>query len=818
MIRWLAVTLVPAALAAQAPDTVRVRQLVDSGRLAEAESAARAGGATTAVLLGDVLVMRGQLEAADSVYRGAIGQQAPRYRSALAGRAELASRRGERDSAVAMATQVIDAYSHDAATWRPRDLVAAGRAFAVLGRWDPQAFHDALRAFDAATAGDSADIDAQIRAADLLLDKYNMPDARESYRAVLRRVPDQPRALLGLARADAFEGNPEATDAVRRSLARDPTLTPALVLLAQLHLGADAFDSAGADAGRALAVDSTSVEAWAILGAIAWMRGDSTTLHRARAAAAAAEPHGATFLSELSDAAARERRYAEAIVLARQAVATDSTSARAFGALGENELRTGEIVRGRADLDRSFTLDPYNLWHKNTLDLLDAQQKFTTVATDRFQFVAAPDEAAYLALYLGPLLDSAYDALAARYQYRPPAPIRIEVYGRHADFSVRTTGLTGLDALGVSFGPVILLDSPRARDVGELNYGSTALHELTHTFTLGRSKFRMPRWFSEGLSVLEERRAGHGWGESVSPEFIATFKGGALPAATEINEGMVRPDFPAEIGLAYYQASLVCEMIETQHGIAAIRAMLDGWGGGLDTPAVLASVLHTTPAEFDQQFDAWVRARYAGPLAAIDSSDGRHPLAGQYVTLVDSGTRMLNSGAADSGRALLERAEGIFPEDGSTDGPAWLLAQYYKGIGRLDSAGAELRTVTMHDETALDANQLDATVRLERGDSAGALDALERCQWIAPYDAALHARTADLAEKLGQMATAVRERRAVVDLFPADSLEARYQLARTLYRAGDTAAARREILDVLEQAPAFEKAQTLLLQLQGSPP
>ena len=55
-------------------------------------------------------------------------------------------------------------------------------------------------------------------------------------------------------------------------------------------------------------------------------------------------------------------------------------------------------------------------------------------------------------------------------------------------------------------------------------------------------------------------------------------------------------------------------------------------------------------------------------------------------------------------------------------------------------------------------------------------------------------------------------------LDPPDKLEARYQLARVLSRAGDKAAARREILQVLEQAPAFEKAQALLLELQGSPP
>jgi len=63
----------------------------------------------------------------------------------------------------------------------------------------------------------------------------------------------------------------------------------------------------------------------------------------------------------------------------------------------------------------------------------------------------------------------------------------------------------------------------------------------------------------------------------------------------------------------------------------------------------------------------------------------------------------------------------------------------------------------------------------------------------------------------------VRERRAIVALQPSDLLEARYQLARALLQSGDRAAARREVMAVLEQAPGFEKAQLLLLDLRGQP-
>ena len=35
---------------------------------------------------------------------------------------------------------------------------------------------------------------------------------------------------------------------------------------------------------------------------------------------------------------------------------------------------------------------------------------------------------------------------------------------------------------------------------------------------------RVPRWFTEGLAVLEERRAREGWGSDVTPAFLAAYK------------------------------------------------------------------------------------------------------------------------------------------------------------------------------------------------------------------------------------------------------------------------------------------------------
>ncbi|HEX7025322.1 MAG TPA: hypothetical protein VF187_10940, partial [Gemmatimonadales bacterium] len=477
----------------------RVRALADAGRLAEAETAARSGGAALAVPLGEVLLLRGALAGADSAFSSAVRNGLADRRTAQASLAELAARRGDAGLAEQRAEALVAAYQQDGARWRAEDVMAAGRAYVVLGATDPQAFKAALRAFDAAVAADSSAAEPRIRLGDLFLGKYNSPDARASYQDALRLRPNASRALLGLARVLAFEGSPDATRAVRVALAANPALAPAQVLLGRLHLDAEQDDSAVAAAERALAVDSTLVEAWALLGAAAYFRGDSAAFGRARARVLAVHRRPALFFSDIAEAAARHRRYADAARFGREAVAQDSTAPPALGVLGINELRLGDISGGRAHLERAFARDPYHIWYKNTLDLLDELATFRTVETPRFRIVAPAAEADLLAMYLGPLLEEAYDSLAVRYEYRPPTPVRIELYRRHADFSVRTVGLTGLGALGVSFGTVLVMDAPSARDPGSFNWGTTAWHELAHTFTLGLSDHKVPRWFSEGL-------------------------------------------------------------------------------------------------------------------------------------------------------------------------------------------------------------------------------------------------------------------------------------------------------------------------------
>ena len=315
----------------------------------------------------------------------AVGAQSAPDRTARVERAEVALRRGDRAAAERVAAALVADYERRSGTWTARDHVAAGRAYLIVSAGNANAVRSALRAFDAGASADSSLDETVLRASDLLLEKFVAPDAAKGYEAVLRRNPKSARALLGVARVMEFTGKGDALGKAREAIAADAGLAPAHLFVATLHLEAERNDSAQAAARRALAIDPEALDAWAVIGAVAWIAGDSAGFRAARSSAEGVTPKPAAFYVTLSEAAARQRRYADAERFAVRALELDSLSVPALGALGTNRLRTGDIAAGRAQIERAFAIDPFNLWHKNTLDLLDVLAGFRTVRMGRFE-------------------------------------------------------------------------------------------------------------------------------------------------------------------------------------------------------------------------------------------------------------------------------------------------------------------------------------------------------------------------------------------------------------------------------------------------
>ncbi len=812
-----------------------VRALAEVGRYEEAEEAARDGrerhGAALDNLLGEVLATRGRWREAEASFRAAIAGGADDEATARANLAELELSAGRREEAMRAFDGFIDFYNR-ARTLSSAELTAVGVAVRRLGTEDSSLLREALRAFDEAVAADPSNPEPHLRTGRLFLDTYRSPDARASYRRVLDRNPRHPRAVLGMALALEFDGSPEAMDMARSALEVNPNLVPARTLLARLHLRLEDYPAAEEEARAALEVNPSSLEALSALAAAHFLRDRMDDFDAVRARVRRLNPRYPGLLSTAAEMAVQTRRYADAVALAAQAVEIDPGFWKARGILGINLLRVGEIEEGRAQLERAFEGDPFNPWYKNTLDLLDTFERYRVTETEHFRIAIDGREARLLAPQVAELAETAYRTLAERYRYEPPTPIRLELFPSHADFSVRTVGLAGLGALGVSFGRVVAMDSPSARDRGGFNWASTLWHEIAHVFHLGLSEHRVPRWFAEGFAVYEQRRAAPSWGHDPTPGFLMAHHRGLIPPVSRLNNGFVRPSSGEQVVHSYYQASLVCELIARDHGPEALVAMLREYARGATTEEVFRRVLGTEPERFDRVFADYFEERFAGPLAAVEPLPARAEPGGgapdevarlavarpgSFVAQLAMGARLFDEERFGEAEEYLARARDLFPEHAGPSSPGWMLARIH--IRRGDSARAlgEIETLTGIDESFLEANLEEARLREAAGDDDGAIQALRRAVHIYPFDEEPHRRLAELAAGRALHGVAVRAREALVALDPVDMAGALYRLALAHHRAGDAVRARRTVLRALERAPNFEAAQDLLMTLRGSP-
>jgi tetratricopeptide (TPR) repeat protein len=831
------------------------------GRYAEAlgilQPAIEAGrAAAVGAQYGRLLILRGRRLEAEDVLRATIAARGTAEMPARAELGVLLLDRGRHEEADEILYSLIDAYNART-NLTAADLVAVGEACRVLGRHDAQLFKDALRAFDEALVAAPDDLDARVAIGTLFLEKYDSGEARTSLVEVLERNAKHPEALLAMAQVLRFDGDSEARDLVEQALAVNPSLAGARILRAQLLLELEQHQEAADEAQRVLEGDPENSDAIAVLAAANYLMGEQSEFERLRTQALAINPHNARFYVLLSEACVQNRLYEEARNAAREAVALDPQAWSAWGELGLNQLRQGEMAEGRRSLEAAFKGDPYNVWIKNTLDLLDKLDQFEVTHTPRFEIAAHGDEAELIVPYVGHVAERAYDYLADRYRVEPRTPIRIEVYPSHEDFSVRTVGLTGLGALGVSFGPVVAIDSPSGRTIGEFNWGTTLWHEIAHTFTLTATDFKIPRWLTEGLSVYEERGGPTGWADDVTPDFLQAYHSGMLLGLGEFNDGFVRPRFPNQIGLSYYQASLVCELIETEWGFERLLAVLAGYRRGLTTEEVFSEVFDLTLEAFDARFWSYLDARFQDPLKAFpkvtsqtrevdaevegeeddegDEGDGIEELSvASFVAMGAAeqdpsswvaaepdnfraqyarGSQLLERGEAREAVEYLQRAKALFPDLALEESAYHLLARAYRQLGERELEIAELAALTGINEYDYPSHLELARLYAEDGRYHDQADILERLMYIFPMHVEPHQDLAAAYARIGDTRGVVRERRAVVALRPPNLAEARYQLALALRDAGSTREAKSAVLGALELAPGYAEAQDLLLEL-----
>lgn len=585
------------------------RALECSGKSRDALAALSAATPSVAVLLrrSELLLLTGDLDGAEAAARQALSKDD----ASLAARYSLGvvmERRGQFDEAAALFTELNKRWAASDGEDPPETLVIVGRARLALFRVSAEYRPDVsgvLDKFEPSLKLKKPPLDVLVDLGDVYLRNFQQERAKEWFTKAADRNPHFAPALFGRARQMAFLFDDiGAAKEAERALRANPEYVPALIFLAQMHLGDSEYEPAEKRIAAALAVDPSGAEVRAARAALHFLRGASGAFEGEVKSILAQNPRASVAYRFLAETLEEHRRFADAAAFARKATEVNPRDWDAWFLLGRNLLNVGDEEEGEKALKTSEKGDPFeNRYRANFIELFRATASYPRRNSGKFTVRIAPsEERGYLPLIL-PALDDSLQRLEKKWGMPLDGLVHVSIFERQEDFAARTIGLPGFPALGACFGRVVTLDSPRALPPGAFGWRGTMHHELAHVITLELSKGRVPRWLTEGASVYEERKESPIWFREMERELVDAIASDEVLTLANVNQAFRGP----RVMYAYYQGGLMCEWIEREFGFPRLRELVRIYGEEVDSPTAVRRVLGIEPEEFDRRFLAFAK-------------------------------------------------------------------------------------------------------------------------------------------------------------------------------------------------------------------
>jgi len=671
------------------------------------------------------------------------------------------------------------------------------------GYWGLEQYGQANEEFRIATAAPDSDPLYKVRWGMLLHQRFNNTDAVGLFQEALQKDPKNAQAYLGLAvvSADGFDG--KATDYISRAMVLDPKLVEAHEFAANLALEDADTEHALKEADAALALSPDALNAMAIHAAVELLADRSPDqwldkIRKVNAGYGEGYAHVAHYL-ELN------YRFEDAIGYYRKAIEADPRYWPARSALGVGLMRLGQEEEPFQQLEMCYNNGYRDAETVNSLRLLDSYKNFVTYKESGTILRLRKNEAELLHPYFEAELQRIIATYDKKYQMKLTGPVQVEVYPDHEDFAVRTMGMPGLGALGVTFGQVIAMDSPSARQPGDFNWGSTLWHEMSHVYILTATNRRVPRWFTEGLAVHEETQVSPEWGDRVSPEILVAIRDKKLLPVAKLDRGFIFPDYPAQVVVSYFEAGSICDYIKSRWSEGKLLDMVHSYAQRKTTPEVIQADLGVSPEEFDKQYLQWLDKNYGAQATNFDQT--RKALE-----------QMAEAAKQKQYDAVIEEGEVVrrkYPEYIGASNPYELVAA--ADLAKGDKKAAEAILIEYEKIGGDDPATLKKLASLEEelGQPKEAAATLDRINYIYPvHDEELHRHLGDLWFAQSNYPGAIREYSAVVALSPLDKAGANFKLAQAYYASGQKDKAEESVLAALEAAPGYRPAQKLLLEIE----
>ncbi|MFK7996058.1 MAG: tetratricopeptide repeat protein [Granulosicoccus sp.] len=668
-------------------------------------------------------------------------------------------------------------------------------------------------------AASSSDPVIKTHWAQLYLQTHQVSDAEALFREALLYDEDWLPARVGLAQslAEGFEGR--ARQLLESILTEHPDHVHALLLMARIELELQNLDVARELLGRAL--EQANAQGFPPLEVYALYAGANLLQDKPLTQwidlALQYNPGYGNVYAIPAHFYIITYRYREAVDLYQRAVDVDPDLVSAHRDLGINQLRINNVFAARYHLQQAYVRDPFDAKTVNTLRLLDDLDNMRVSSVDvpdpqdadnilgRVLIRLDREDADALEPYVIDLSVRAVQLFTSRYDFTLRRPMVVELYHDHDDFAVRTVSTPGIGLLGVTFGYLTAMDSPKARASGSFHWGSTLWHEIAHVFTLEATNHQLPRWFSEGLSVYEEWNTGPLADRELSLDVLTAIKQGQLLPLETLDQGFVRPSYNGQVQVSYMQAGLVCDFIASRWGHEALVQMLKQFADGASTSEALQVALGDDHRSFDAAFTEHLERQWGVILDTLD----------EYSAVTRRLEGVLQSEDWVNAEALARDLIRRYPERVGEGNAYSVLATVLAEQGHDDDAVEVLLEWQQrggHNPDQLYELIVDLRAR-ERFDEAVVV--MEALNWVMPYETEVHQWLGQHYLTSKDPERALREFNALLGMQVDDVASAHLGKARANLQLENNTEARRQVLYALENAPFYRPAQQLLLTLSA---
>jgi len=817
-------------------------------RSLEAELKDGAGGEERYLLLSRALLAMGQFPDALKEITRALSEESQSVRLRWQAR-EVFLCNGQTTRAAQMVEDIVRRVAGDPSEFRDApSLVVFGRA-ALAKNADPKRVLDQL--FETARKADPKSRDVYLASGELALDKHDFALAAKKFADGLKQLPDDAELNYGLARAYAPGDQALMLASAEAALKANSNHVGCLLLLVEHHIDAEEYPEAEKLLERIKAINPSHPDAWAYRAVLAHLDNRPADEEKARQTALkywTSNPR-VDYLVGLK--LSQKYRFAEGADHQRQALKFDPDYLPSKAQLAQDLLRLGEEGEGWDLAEEVQKEDGYDVEAYNVSNLHQTMAKFTTLTNQDFLVRMGRHEAALYGSRVLDLLSQARSNLCAKYEIEIKRPTIVEIFPEQKDFAVRTFGMPGNPGyLGVCFGQVVTANSPAAQRSHPVNWQAVLWHEFCHCVTLQKTRNKMPRWLSEGISVYEESQANSSWGQHMTPTYREMTLGDELTPISKLSGAFLAPESEEHLQFAYYESSLVVEFLIQRYGLESLKAILRDLGEGDEINATIAK--HSAPMDkLEEEFAAFARDRAEKLAPALDfekpefekakaalrqrgrrgapteqpavaaTSDNWETWAKEHPTnfwvMTRQAEQLLEDKQWTELKSISQRLVDLFPGFVGPDCAYAMLATADRALGDTNAERKVLAQWAERDDEAVDAYLRLMEVESATGNWPAVLLNGNRFLAVNPLVAPPYRLVARAAEQTGDTRGAIGAYQSWLELDPADPAEVHFQLGRLLHRVGDPSA-KRHVLQSLEDAPRSREALKLLLEIDGRSP